>query len=226
LDFFVLKSCLSMSLNFEPIVHLLHNACWGGLATHSTQAPGYPFATIVPFALDEQHRPLFLISDLAEHTKNLVADARASLLVQPEGEGNMLARERLSIVGDVKRVTPSKALVARYLRYHPDAEQYLALAGFHFFQLVPMQARYIAGFGQMRWIEGAEWSGAEVMPPDEETELITAIGEVNSRGVRVLGIDRYGIDLQKNGTRERQRFAYAPIAANQIGEEVRRFLAK
>ncbi|MFI4941532.1 MAG: HugZ family protein [Burkholderiales bacterium] len=214
-----------MSHNFEPIIHLLHNASWGSLATHSTQAPGYPFATMAPFALDEQHRPLFLISDLAEHTKNLVADARASLLVQPDGEGNMLARERLSIVGDVKRVTPSEALVARYLRYHPDAEQYLALAGFHFFQLVPMQARYIAGFGQMRWIGNAEWSGAEVMPPDEEALFISAIGEAHARGVRVLGIDRYGVDLEKNGKRERQRFTCAPVVATQIGDEVRRFLA-
>jgi len=214
-----------MAITFDSAVHLLHGASWGGLATQSAHVPGYPFATIVPYALDEQHLPLFLISDLAEHTKNLLADKRASFVVQKADDENVLAGERISIVGNVAPTTPADALVARYLRYHPDGEQYLALAGFHFFRLEPTHARYIAGFGQMRWIDGAEWLGAETLPIEEETALIFAVGASMPSGARLLGVDRYGFDYEKAGNRERQRFADAPIAKDRITEVVRRFVA-
>jgi len=203
----------------------MHEAAWGSLATHSTQVPGYPFATILPFALDEQHCPLFLLSSLAEHTKNLVADCRASFLVHsPDGQ-NVLTAERISIVGDVKPVSPSMDLIARYLRYHPDAEEYLALGDFSFYQLVPERARYVAGFGQMGWLEKSEWSGPGVLPPSDEGELIQELSNVYPGAIRMLGIDCYGFDVERNGKRERQRFPKAPIAVEQIGEVVRRFLA-
>lgn len=214
-----------MKITFDLVVHLLHEASWGSLATHSTQVSGYPFASIVPFAMNEQHQPVFLISDVAEHTKNLDTDFRAGFLVQKEDGRNILAGERLSIVGDAERIAPSQALVECYLRYHPDAEQYLTIGGFDFFQLVPKRARYIIGFGQMRWIEGAEWTGAVALSLDEEADLILELAETHPRGVRVLGIDRYGFDLEQDGKRERQRFANAPITADQIGDVVRRFLA-
>ena len=47
----------------------------------SAAMPGYPFVTLLPYALDGRGAPLFLISSLAEHTRNLQADPRASLLV-------------------------------------------------------------------------------------------------------------------------------------------------
>jgi hypothetical protein len=77
----------------------------------------------------------------------------------------------------------------------------------------------------MRWIDGTEWSGAKAMPLDEEEELIRAVGEVHPRGVRVLGTDCYGFDLENGGKRDREHFANAPIAAEHIGEAVGRFLA-
>ena len=69
-----------MNIQLDTVIPLLHESAFGVLATHSTQLPGYPFASILPFVLDESHRPIFLISALAEHTKNLLADARASFL--------------------------------------------------------------------------------------------------------------------------------------------------
>jgi len=53
----------------------------GSLATLSRRHPGHPFASVMPYALDADGRPLFLISSMAMHTQNLEADARASLLV-------------------------------------------------------------------------------------------------------------------------------------------------
>jgi heme iron utilization protein len=214
-----------MKINFDSALHLMHEAAWGSLATHSTQVPGYPFASILPFAPDEQHCPLFLVSSLAEHTKNLIADCRASFLVHRPGGQNVLTAERMSIVGDVQPVIPSPDLIARYLRYHPDAEEYLALGDFSFYRLVPERARYVAGFGQMGWVEKGEWAGAGVLSPADEGMLIQELTEVYPGAVRMLGIDCYGFDVEKNGIRERQRFPKVPIAVEQIGEVVRRFLA-
>ena len=56
---------------------LVSQACTGTLATLSRRHPGHPFASIMPYALDAEGRPLCLISSMAMHTQNLAADARA-----------------------------------------------------------------------------------------------------------------------------------------------------
>ena len=53
----------------------------GMLATHSPKMPGFPFGSVVPYCLDGQGWPLLLISRIAQHTRNLRADPRCSLLV-------------------------------------------------------------------------------------------------------------------------------------------------
>src|SRR6266478_8966248 len=60
------------------------------LATLSRKHPGHPFASVMPYALDEQGQPLVLISAMAMHTQNLQADPRASLLVTQPVEGAQL----------------------------------------------------------------------------------------------------------------------------------------
>jgi putative heme iron utilization protein len=62
----------------EHAIHLLHEAAYGTLATHSAILPGYPYATVVPYVPDETQRPVVCLSALAEHTKNLLADSRVS----------------------------------------------------------------------------------------------------------------------------------------------------
>jgi len=52
------------------------------LATLSASRAGWPFASVAPYALSAAGEPLLLLSDLAEHTRNLRADPRASLMVQ------------------------------------------------------------------------------------------------------------------------------------------------
>ncbi|HBM10724.1 MAG TPA: heme iron utilization protein, partial [Pseudomonas sp.] len=53
----------------------------GVLSTHSKAMPGFPFGSAVPYCLNEEGWPLILISRIAQHTKNLQADPRCSLLV-------------------------------------------------------------------------------------------------------------------------------------------------
>src|SRR5438093_10078011 len=96
----------------------------GMLATLSQKHPGHPFASVMPYALDEQGRPLFLISTLAMHTRNLQADRRASLLVtEPGWRGDPLAAGRVTLMGEVGPVPATEVAAGRtaYLGRHPNA---------------------------------------------------------------------------------------------------------
>ena len=210
-----------MNIPFDSILHLLHGAAAGSLATQSLQMPGYPFASVLPFVLDERHRPVFLISRLAEHTKNLLADGRACLLVHGADGQNVLQDERASVLGDVRQIEASPELCARYLRYHPDGERYLALGDFAFFRMEPKGARYIAGFGKMGWIEEADWIAAAELPLGEEAKLIAELGDLDQSDLRVLGVDRHGADIEQAGKRRRLRFADAPVASDRLAEAVK-----
>src|SRR5262245_55875703 len=73
----------------------------GTLCTLAKEQAGYPYGSFVTFAMDGAS-PVFFISELAEHTKNLRLDARASLLIAEGGEGDPLARGRVTLLGHAR----------------------------------------------------------------------------------------------------------------------------
>jgi putative heme iron utilization protein len=80
----------------------MHLGRIGSLSTHSRKQPGFPFGSVMPYALDDQGRPVFLISTMAMHTQNLQADPRASLLVtQADSAGDPLGVGRVTLMGKV-----------------------------------------------------------------------------------------------------------------------------
>lgn len=192
-----------MKLDLSPVINLLHSATASTLATQSLQMPGYPYATLVPNVLDEQHRPILLISALAEHTKNLLADSKVSISVTESVVTSVQDGQRLTLVGDAEQFEPSQELIARYLRYVPAAEQYLQL-DFMFFRIIPKRLRYIGGVGKMGWIESDTLEAAIKLSLASEAELLGEAGELAPRNVTLLGIDPYGIDYVSDGFRDRQ----------------------
>jgi putative heme iron utilization protein len=129
----------------------------GVLSTLSARRDGWPFASVAPYALTESGEPLFLFSDLAEHTRNLRADPRASLLVQDRASiADPQAGARVTLLGSVEAIADDAraAAQARYVRCHPQAVEYFAMADFHLFVLRVGEARFIAGFGDMGWVGG------------------------------------------------------------------------
>lgn len=192
-----------MKLELAPVLNLLHSAPASTLATQSIQMPGYPYATVVPNVLDEQHRPILLISALAEHTKNLLADPKVSISVNESGITNVQDGQRLTLVGDAERFEPDQALITRYLRYVPAAEQYLTL-DFMFFRIIPKRLRYIGGVGNMGWVEAEAFDTATSLSLADEAALLAEAESVVPRNVTVLGIDGYGIDYVADGFRDRQ----------------------
>lgn len=192
-----------MKLELAPVLNLLHSAKASTLATQSLQMPGYPYATVVPNVLDEQHRPILLISALAEHTKNLLADPKVSISVTESGIANVQDGHRLTLVGDAEQFEPMQELIARYLRYVPAAEQYLQL-DFMFFRILPKRLRYIGGVGRMGWVEADTLESVASLSIAEEFALLGEAEVVAPRNVTLLGIDPYGIDYVADGFRDRQ----------------------
>lgn len=127
-------------------------------------------------------------------------------------------------MGDVQYFDASPELVARYLRYQPNAKRYLDLGDFAFFRLTPKRARYVAGFGEMGWVEESEWAHGAVLPLADEAKFYPDLIEVLPTGIRLLGLDLYGVDIEGQGNRERLQFLNAPVVAENIGDVVRRFL--
>lgn len=127
----------------------------GVLATLSARRDGWPFASIAPYALSERGEPLLLMSDLAEHTRNIRADSRASLLVQDSAAlADPQAGSRLTLLGRVEPLEQEEApsAQARYVERHPQSTGYFVMADFHLYVLRLTEARFVSGFGDMGWL--------------------------------------------------------------------------
>ncbi len=211
-----------MASRLKTLIDLLHAPGDIALATHSTTVAGFPYATEVAFATDEHHRPMLLISRLAEHTQNLLANSRASLLVARSlGEGEIA---RASLVGNVVEIEALPLLVARYLRYHPEALRFLQLGDFHFFRLDPLRIRVVGGFAQAGWLEGRQLIEAPFISLEEEAYLIESTNSLPPDGIALLGVDAYGVDYRTGGTRKRAVFKAGPVLADAAHAALNRVL--
>src|SRR5258705_12738951 len=75
-----------------------------GHAALGTSLVGRPFVSLVAAACDNDAAPLLLLSDLAQHTKNLIADPSVSLLFEDvAGHADPLAGPRLTLLGRAQR---------------------------------------------------------------------------------------------------------------------------
>jgi heme iron utilization protein len=208
---------MHMESRLDILIDLLHRCPDAALATHSLALPGYPFATALPFATDAQHRPVLLISTLAEHTQNLAADPRASLLVRVAlAEGEVV---RATVVGNVAPIEAEPLLVERYLRYQPDAERLLQFGDFRFFRLEPVRIRIIGGFGQAGWLDGDRLGVLPRLTLAAERGLLDAV--VAPAAVTLLGVDCFGFDLRVAGERRRIVFEKGPLAAGDVAAALR-----
>jgi heme iron utilization protein len=211
-----------MASRLKTLIELLHAPGDVALATQSIAMPGFPFATSIAFAADEHHRPLFLISRLAEHTQCLNADPRASLLVaRTLGEGEIA---RASLIGNVTPFEPDPLLKARYLRYHPEAERFLMLGDFQFHRFEPLRIRVVGGFAQAGWLDGKQLIEAPTLSLEAEAKLIEDIQITLPEEHSLLGIDAYGVDYLAQGQRQRSLFKAGPIVPDAAGAAMERVI--
>ena len=201
---------------------------------------GWPYASLVLVACDFYASPILLISQLAEHTKNIAVDNRVSLLYDGTGQrSDRLSGERVSVLGRaVRDDTPGAA--ARYLARHPSAEGYAGFADFAFFRVEVTRAHLVAGFGRIDWIDGPDLLFPEIpavplADTAEEAELIAEMNKNHPPFVRFLaenlgldgdswrmtGCDPEGCDLRREGNVARIGFPNPVFTQDEAREAFR-----
>ncbi len=138
----------------------------GVLSTHSVRKAGWPLGTLVSYALSARGEPVFLFSELSQHTRNLRADGRASLFVQEAGARNQQAAGRIALLGQVAPVPEAEVADARarYVAVHPEGESFAELGDFSFWAMAVEDVHVVGGFARAGWLSAAELAGAGPEP--------------------------------------------------------------
>ncbi len=192
---------------------LLNHQSVGVLATHSIDVEGYPFGSIAPFALNYDGEPIILISDIAQHTRNIKQNNKVSLTVFDSSADDPQSGARLTWLGDAEPVDPADAETRhRYLRYFPSAISYFDTHDFWFYRISMRRARFIGGFGEIYWIEKdrmlldnpfrkTERGVIEHMNRDHAQALLhysRVLKRATAGEVTMTGIDSEGFDMLAN----------------------------
>ena len=136
--------------DFKPAVaakKLLREGRSGALAT-LMPGSGDPYCSLVNVATAADGAPLLLISRLALHTKNVLADARVSLMIDERKEGDPLQGARVMLMGTAAATEDPDAR-RRYLDRQPEAEMFAGFADFAFYRVALKAAHLVAGFGRI-----------------------------------------------------------------------------
>lgn len=206
------------------------------LATAMAGDDGRPYASLVTVAFDCDLSPLMLFSELSDHTRNIAADARASLLIEEAAKlKNPQTGPRATLVGRIAR-TDDERLKKRFLARHPEAEMYAAFGDFHFQHFEIERVHYVGGFARALWFKAADVAGdakaAKAIAEAEDAVLAhmnsdhadavdhyaNALLKRSGKGWRMTGIDPDGADLRLGGRFARIAFD-APIADRQAARE-------
>src|ERR1700683_263545 len=139
----------------------------GSLSTLSRKQQGFPFGSVMPYGLDDQANPVFLISTMAMHTQNVRADPRSSLLVtQPDTIGDPLGASRVTLLGNILQVPVSEVTEARklYLARYANSKYWVDFDDFSFYRMDVVDVYYVGGFGVMGWVPATDYNRAQPDP--------------------------------------------------------------
>ena len=187
----------------------------GSLSTHSRKQPGFPFGSVMPYALDDHANPVFLISTMAMHTHNLLADPRSSVLVtQPDPGGDPLGASRVTLLGNVLPVPEADVAEARklYLARHADSKYWVDFKDFSFYRMTIVDVYYVGGFGVMGWVPASEYYSSQPDPladsaigiiehmntdhGDARILLAKAFSGIEAQEAAMTSVDRLGFHLR------------------------------
>jgi putative heme iron utilization protein len=201
--------------DFDPRIaakKLMREARSGALGTLMAGS-GDPYCSLVNVAMTADGTPLLLISRLAVHTKNILADPRASLMLDERKAGDPLQGARVMLMGTVAK-TESQQARRRYLSYQPEAEMFAGFADFAFYELKLKGAHLVAGFGRIVDLKPqdllTDLTGAEAMVEAEAGAIehmnadhadtcrlyATKLLGAPDGDWRCVGCDPEGLDLQ------------------------------
>jgi hypothetical protein len=154
-------------------ISLLHFQTNAVLSSFSHQIEGYPFGSLVLYDVSEKNEPVFFVSTISEHYKNIQTNPRVSLFItDPYGAHDPQRYGRVTITGDAEIVSDEERSIfdASYKERFPGAASSEMAHSFKYVRLQAQAVRWIGGFGAMGW------KGADEMP-DFECDPVTYIGQ-------------------------------------------------
>jgi heme iron utilization protein len=222
--------------NFNPsrlAKSLLRRSRQGALATLMAES-GDPYCSLVNAASAPDGSPILLISRLAVHTRNILADPRVSLMLDERAPGDPLEGARIMVAGRAEEVGDERdVLRQRYLNVHPSAEAFVDFKDFSFFRIRPSGAHLVAGFGRIVDLKAeqflteigdaaslieAEQGAMEHMNEDHREAMnlyATKLLGAEAADWRCTGCDPEGFDLQADAMTLRLEF---PVRVTGPGE--------
>ncbi|MFY9957618.1 HugZ family protein [Bradyrhizobium sp.] len=204
---------------------LLRRRREGALATLMADG-GDPYCSLVNVASHPDGSPILLISQLAVHTRNILADPRVSLMLDERAAGDPLEGARIMLAGRAEAAGADQleCLRRRYLNVHPSAEAFADFKDFSFFRINPSGAHLVAGFGRIvdlgpdqfltdigdaGALAEAEQGAIEHMNADHREAMnlfATRLLGAEPADWRCTGCDPEGIDMQAGATALRLDF--------------------
>lgn len=204
---------------------LLRRSRQGALATLMAGS-GDPYCSLVSVASHPDGSPILLISRLALHTRNILADPRVSLMLDERTEGDPLEGSRIMLAGRVEEAREAELalLRRRYINVHPSAQAFVEFNDFSFFRIRPSGIHLVAGFGRIvdlgpeRFLTDIAEAGALV---EAEQGAIDHMNEDHRDAMRLYatrllgsddadwrctGIDPDGLDMQSGNATLRLDF--------------------
>lgn len=164
---------------------LLLNQYFGVLSTISQKMGGYPFGSVTPYSLHRNGEPVILISDIAQHTKNIEADSRVSLTILEHGTEDVQESPRLTILADaIKLGDVDNDTANRYYSYFPQSQDYHSTHNFSFYRLTVVKIRYIGGFGEIHWFDPADFTLTNPFSQAEEQRIVMHMNEDHQSALR------------------------------------------
>jgi putative heme iron utilization protein len=152
---------------------LVRTALKASLATLDRDT-GHPYPSLVLVATEPDGSPILLISRLAQHTLNLLADGRAAILFDgTDGLGDPLTGGRVTVSGEVRQ-TSSPTAMRRFLARHASAKGYAAFPDFSAYALTISKAHFIGGFGRIVGLDAP----ALITPVDGAEALVNAEADI------------------------------------------------
>jgi len=168
---------------------------------------GHPYASLVLAALDHEVAPVLLLSDLADHARNLRDRPQAALLYRaPVAAGaDPLALPRVSVLGTVREIESENVrarLQARYLMRHPSARTYAGFGDFRLYRMAVERAHLVAGFGRVHWLSASDvlFEGANLDAwAAAEQELLAQMNAEDPNALARAGAEADGLSGGEDG---------------------------
>jgi hypothetical protein len=190
----------------------MHSGRIGTLSSLSRKQPGFPFGSMMPYGLDDDGRPIFLISTMAMHTQNLQVDPRASLFVtEPDTSGDALGSSRVTLIGNVTRIPEAELAAARtlYLTGYPESKYWVDFDDFFFHQMDVLDVYYVGGFGVMGWVAASDYAQAQADPlVEHKSDIIQHMNADHKDALILLAKQYAGIEAQEAGLTSVDRLGF------------------